>query len=393
MSKLWRGLLLAAGVWLLSDVFAASAAGAAQNDEEPRWNNEYCLGCHGTEGLEVALPSGETFDVTIDRAGYEQSVHGQFEMACALCHTDIIEYPHRPLAVETARQYTVQHYTACATCHDSEYTATHDNVHAAALTGGNVEAAVCTDCHGAHEVTEPGKRATAIQQTCEQCHFEIYTLYAESVHGAALFEEDNEDVPTCTDCHGVHNVEGPTDSRFHLFSPQICASCHEDEELMGKYGISTEVFDTYVADFHGTTIVIFEELFPDQETNKAGLHRLPRGTQHRLGRQPRQPGLSGEPAGNLPAMPPGRHHQLPGLLAQALPADHQRGVGRLLRQPLLPDHHPAGDRRHGAVGGPHRATQGGGAKAGGHRWLIGGPANRRRSSASRSPIGWSTGSR
>ncbi len=117
-------------------------------------------------------------------------------------------------------------------------------------------------------MTEPGKRATAIQQTCEQCHFEIYTLYAESVHGAALFEEDNEDVPTCTDCHGVHNVEGPTDSRFHLFSPQICASCHEDEELMGKYGISTEVFDTYVADFHGTTIVIFEELFPDQETNK-----------------------------------------------------------------------------------------------------------------------------
>jgi hypothetical protein len=37
---------------------------------------------------------------------------------------------------------------------------------------------------------------------------------------------------------------------------------------MGRYGISTDVFDTYVADFHGTTVVLFEEIAPDQETNK-----------------------------------------------------------------------------------------------------------------------------
>ena len=85
------------------------------------------------------------------------------------------------------------------------------------------------------------------------------------MHGAALFEEGNIDVPTCTDCHGVHDVEGPAITGFHLFSPQICADCHEDEDLMDKYGISTDVFDTYVADFHGTTVVIFEEIAPDQE--------------------------------------------------------------------------------------------------------------------------------
>ena len=37
---------------------------------------------------------------------------------------------------------------------------------------------------------------------------------------------------------------------------------------MGKYDINTDVFDTYVADFHGTTVKIFEEIAPDQETNK-----------------------------------------------------------------------------------------------------------------------------
>jgi len=37
---------------------------------------------------------------------------------------------------------------------------------------------------------------------------------------------------------------------------------------MGKYGLSTEVLNTYVADFHGTTVVLFDKTFPDQPTNK-----------------------------------------------------------------------------------------------------------------------------
>ncbi|MCX8023990.1 MAG: hypothetical protein N3A60_02175 [Thermanaerothrix sp.] len=37
---------------------------------------------------------------------------------------------------------------------------------------------------------------------------------------------------------------------------------------MSKYGLSTQVLNTYVADFHGTTVVLFEKTDPDQETNK-----------------------------------------------------------------------------------------------------------------------------
>ena len=37
---------------------------------------------------------------------------------------------------------------------------------------------------------------------------------------------------------------------------------------MAKYGISTHVFDTYISDFHGTTVELFEKIAPDQETNK-----------------------------------------------------------------------------------------------------------------------------
>lgn len=37
---------------------------------------------------------------------------------------------------------------------------------------------------------------------------------------------------------------------------------------MGKYGISTNVLNSYVTDFHGTNVKLFTEQFPDQPTNK-----------------------------------------------------------------------------------------------------------------------------
>ena len=38
---------------------------------------------------------------------------------------------------------------------------------------------------------------------------------------------------------------------------------------MGKYGITADVYDTYVADFHGTTVELFARQSPDAPSNKA----------------------------------------------------------------------------------------------------------------------------
>ncbi|MCA9983467.1 MAG: hypothetical protein KDE59_04205, partial [Anaerolineales bacterium] len=78
-----------------------------------------------------------------------------------------------------------------------------------------------------------------------------------------------QDVPTCIECHGVHNIGDPTTNLFRIRSPQLCAECHANELLMNKYEISTNVFDSYVADFHGTTVTLFEHQDPNVETNKA----------------------------------------------------------------------------------------------------------------------------
>ncbi|NNC40767.1 MAG: cytochrome C [Acidimicrobiia bacterium] len=256
--------VLLTGVVLLIPLAASGQEAGSESDAQI---NDYCLSCHESGNIILSFPSGELLPAALPRTVFEASIHGQEGLTCIDCHTDIGQFPHDPMSAVTRRDLSIELYTSCFNCHESAYTDTLDNMHNDALAGGNREAAICTDCHGAHNVTHPSEDTTAIPRTCRNCHSEIYDLYASSVHGDALIEHDNADVPSCTDCHGVHSVEGPSHSQFHLFSPTICENCHADDELMGKYGISTEVFDTYVADFHGTTVMLFEELAPDQETN------------------------------------------------------------------------------------------------------------------------------
>lgn len=235
---------------------------------EPGVRNEYCLSCHGAPDQQITLPSGEILYLTVDPEIYNNSIHGAAGYACVQCHTTITEYPHPQIAAVTRREVSLTMYPACTRCHQDKYERTLDSVHQNALAAGDENAAICTDCHGAHNTRPPDQPRSLIPQTCERCHSEIYNIYRESVHGEALIGEGNPDVPSCTDCHGVHNVTGPLDDpSFHLLSPEICARCHTDPDLMGKYGLTTNVLSTYLSDFHGTT-VMFEAEIPGQETNK-----------------------------------------------------------------------------------------------------------------------------
>ena len=240
-----------------------AVASAAQED------NESCLGCHSNAGLNVTLASGEVLPLHVDPQVYGASVHGAAGLTCVSCHTNIDGYPHPKLTAGDRRSFQLERYQQCQSCHADQYQAALDSNHARALAAGNRNAAICTDCHGAHNVSKPSSPRQKISTTCQQCHSAIYEQYAESVHGAALIESSNPDVPTCTDCHGAHTQEDPRTTEFRLKSPDLCGSCHANAALMQKYGISTQVFDTYVADFHGTTVTLFEKQHPDQETNKA----------------------------------------------------------------------------------------------------------------------------
>jgi hypothetical protein len=268
-----RAIVVGSLAILLAGVLIAlRSSTAVASDDPPEAQGqgisiEDCLSCHDVPGLQTTLPSGEILYLTVDGATYLNSTHGRLGYACVQCHTDITAVPHQPIRAESRRDFTLNLYPTCRNCHEDKYQQTLDSVHQKALAAGNKNAAVCTDCHGAHDIGPPDVPRSKIPQTCEKCHSQIYDLYISSVHGSALIGEGNPDVPTCVDCHGVHRIEGPSNSPFRLFSPQICAKCHANEQLMSRYGISTDVFQTYVSDFHGTTVEIFQAIAPGQTPN------------------------------------------------------------------------------------------------------------------------------
>jgi predicted CXXCH cytochrome family protein len=116
---------------------------------------------------------------------------------------------------------------------------------------GDLRAPVCVDCHGSHDVTRPGEPRARISRTCARCHGKVSAEYVKSVHGTALLEQANPDVAVCTDCHRAHDITDPRTPAVLLTTPQLCGKCHSDEKLMKKYGLSTDVVRTYLADFHG----------------------------------------------------------------------------------------------------------------------------------------------
>ncbi len=284
-------LSLVAGIGLFLFALATlvpPAKAAPLPYQTDRTSNDYCLACHQQEGISKKI-GNESLPVTINPTEFHLSVHAEEQLLCVDCHTNIVDYPHPDVKEKTIRDFSLDMYTSCKKCHKDQYELVQDSVHQKALDSGNKNAAICTDCHNPHTQKRmtgqtsgqltPAARLS-IPEKCAKCHSAIYDQYKNSVHGKALTEEGNTDVPTCIDCHGVHNIQSPTTASFRNSTPALCAKCHTDPTIMDKYGISTQVLSTYVADFHGSTVKLFEEQFPDQPTNKPvctdchGIHNI-----------------------------------------------------------------------------------------------------------------------
>jgi predicted CXXCH cytochrome family protein len=255
------GLLLIIVLSLLSSP-AVTLAQDGGSETEPPEESQECLVCHDVLEAYTTFLNGEKRDVQVHPETLLSSVHT--ELACQDCHGDY-EFPHEN-EYESARDFRLSWTATCETCHSKESDLAGDSVHALAQQAGNENAATCTDCHSYHDVQNLTN--AEISQTCGTCHTSIFDLYKESVHGEAVLE-GNSDAPTCINCHGVHDIQDPTTNLFRVRSPLLCATCHEDVEMMEKYDISTHVFESYVSDFHGTTVTLFEQQSPDAEVNQA----------------------------------------------------------------------------------------------------------------------------
>jgi predicted CXXCH cytochrome family protein len=239
-----------------------------------------CLKCH-QKHIPVSYQNGEQHSMTVDPALLEASVHNK--LSCSDCHYGFSSEEHPKRHFRTRRDMTIASAELCRRCHFDKYTKLQDSIHYTKLSQGILNAPVCTDCHNSHAIGPAGKERVDSANRCKKCHLDIYTIYAKSVHGGALLNEHNKDVPVCVDCHKTHDIQSPHTVEYRERIPEMCSKCHANKEIMGKYGLSTDVMKTYLSDFHGVTLGFYikqKNLLPKQAKSIAvctdchGIHNI-----------------------------------------------------------------------------------------------------------------------
>jgi cytochrome b subunit of formate dehydrogenase/nitrate/TMAO reductase-like tetraheme cytochrome c subunit len=158
---------------------------------------------------------------------------------CADCHGDMhdIKLKSDPLSPMSK----VLQVTTCGECHDTEKVrAFRKSVHGQGLlrSGLNV-APSCSSCHGSHEMTkvkDPESKVgrAKITETCGQCHNFIVARWKRSQHGETFAKEKADDkvkAPVCIDCHSGHETVDPTVDNNALAMVSKCEKCHESQSL------------------------------------------------------------------------------------------------------------------------------------------------------------------
>jgi cytochrome b subunit of formate dehydrogenase len=150
----------------------------------------------------------------------------------------------------------------CMTCHErKDLKASKDNrslfVDVTEYAGSKHGAKVaCSQCH--NEVQSSHLRpcdAITKKVDCAQCHTEVGDQYKISTHGK-LFAKNDENAPTCKECHGNHDVKGRTDPKSPIFAiniPALCARCHQEgKKAAVRYvGSEHDIVNHYTESIHG----------------------------------------------------------------------------------------------------------------------------------------------
>ena len=110
----------------------------------------------------------------------------------------------------------------------------------------------CTDCHADIEEVPHDDRLEKVD--CSLCHDEVTEIYAGSMHGLAA-QKDDPDAPSCSDCHGIHNIlpsSNPESRTSHQHLAETCIQCHQDQILIEQHELpNAEKIERYLNSVHG----------------------------------------------------------------------------------------------------------------------------------------------
>jgi len=227
----------------LGMVLVLAIASALAQAEQPN----SCVDCHSAlEG-----------ELHVTQEQFAQDIHGQKGLTCASCHGgDPSRTDDSAMSKAAGFKGKVDRAAVpklCGSCHSdpgfmrqynpslrtdqlSQY---QTSVHGKRQAAGDTKVAVCTDCHGVHDLrpatdTRSKVHPLNIAATCSRCHADSkymaaykiptdqYAAYKTSVHHQAMVERGDLSAPTCTTCHGNHGATPPGVASV----ANVCSTCH-----------------------------------------------------------------------------------------------------------------------------------------------------------------------
>lgn len=233
---------------------------------------DVCVDCHAK--LEGKLK------VVADQSA--ASVHGHKGMSCTTCHGGSSEDDAGAKAPGSGFRGHIgraQITELCGSCHadgnrmkafnpslrTDQLSLYHTSVHGSKLAQGDEHVAVCTDCHGVHDIvagSDPRSpvHPTNITDTCKRCHSDTelmksyrlastqFSDYSESVHHEAMAERGDLSAPTCSTCHGSHGAVPPNAASV----ANVCSTCHVLQAQFFAESVHKEAFPEGCATCHGS---------------------------------------------------------------------------------------------------------------------------------------------
>jgi len=222
---------------------ASEPASAVYKTKEP----DVCLKCHLNNPQvrqEVGLSAGFI-------NGYKESVHGVNlatgnlkAPSCSSCHGA------HDMAIGSSPFSLVGKFKVpdtCGKCHGQIVATFYDSVHGKALKVGNPSAPNCTNCHGEHQIFAPNDPRSTVSgrnvsaRVCAECHNSValnqkyglasqrFASFEDSFHGLAA-KSGSVQVANCASCHGVHNIKPSSDPTSTINAanlPVTCGKCHQ----------------------------------------------------------------------------------------------------------------------------------------------------------------------
>ncbi len=193
----------------------------------------------------------------------------KFAPTCVSCHGkhDILPSDDKKSPINKANVVNL-----CSSCHNGKnlsnvkglnypdvLTAYKKSEHYYQITHGNLNAATCVDCHGAHTVmggenTESKVSKKNVVDTCGTCHQKESEEFKKGIHYKAL-EAGISVAPTCTDCHNNHEILGKHSKNSVVSSGVVeyltCMKCHGNQRLGKQFGEEFTSPVTYRSSYHG----------------------------------------------------------------------------------------------------------------------------------------------